>query len=55
MTDNQFIEIDAPHLCVLANESDALNNDGIYGTALTRGARGAQDGSAPWQADNWPR
>ena len=34
MADNQFIEIDAPHLCVLEGESEELCNDGIYGKAL---------------------
>ena len=34
MADNQFIEIDAPHLCVMERESDELCNDGIYGKAL---------------------
>ena len=34
MKSNQFIEIDAPHLCVMENESDELKNDGIYGKAL---------------------
>ena len=33
---NQFIEIDAPHLCVLEGESDELCNDGIYGKALAK-------------------
>ena len=34
MADNQFIEVDAPHLCVMENESDELCNDGIYGKAM---------------------
>ncbi|MDA7503732.1 hypothetical protein N8553_01975 [bacterium] len=32
--DNPFIEIDAPHLCVMENEAEELCNDGIYGKAL---------------------
>ena len=34
MAENQFIEIEAPHLCVLEGESEELCNDGIYGKAL---------------------
>ncbi len=34
MVDNPFIEIDAPHLCVMEHESAELCNDGIYGKAL---------------------
>ena len=36
MADNQFIEIDAPHLCVMEGESEELCNDGIYGKALAQ-------------------
>ncbi len=34
MSDNQFIEVDAPHLCVMENESEKLCKDGIYGKAM---------------------
>lgn len=34
MTANQFIEVDAPELCVMEGEADELCNDGIYGKAL---------------------
>jgi len=51
LADNQFIEIDAPHLCVLENESDELNNDGIYGKALAEYLQTQLDGfgyAVPW-------
>ena len=35
MDDNLFIEIEAPHLCVLENESEELINEGTYGKALS--------------------
>ena len=34
LADNPFIQIEAPHLCVVEGESDELCNDGIYGKAL---------------------
>lgn len=34
MAENQFIEIDAPHLGVTEDEFSELVNDGIYGKAL---------------------
>jgi len=57
LADNQFIEITAPHLCVMENESDELNNDGIYGKALAEYLQmhlGELNYAVPWIAcEDW--
>ena len=57
MAENQFIEIDAPHLCVMENESNELKNDGIYGKALAEYLQtqlGKKGYNVPWfECEDW--